>query len=115
MVEISTEFDEEIPKWDVALEALIREECWKTARPLAVADFRRLANRHAIRFDDIMATVFELTLHGEWEYLDAQGVVQSFRRADIERLYVNGRIADEDVKGFLGGWRPAGKRAPGPG
>lgn len=111
MIEISTEFDEAVPKWDVALEALIREEHQRAGRVLVVADFRRLANQYAIRFDDIMATVFELTLEGVWDYVDAQGRRATIVRQDVDRLYVNGRIAEEDVREFVGGWRPAGPQA----
>lgn len=108
MIEISTEFDEEIPKWDVALEALIREEYRKLGRAVGIEDYRRLAAQYAIRFDDIMVTVFELTVHGEWEYLDAQGRARPITREAVERLYVNGRLDADDVRAYSGGWRPAG-------
>lgn len=106
MIEISTDFDEEIPRWDVALEALVREESEKQQRSLQIADFRRLANQYAIRFDDIMATVFELTLEGVWEYRDRQGAPRALARQDVDGLYVNGRLAEDDVQAFSGSWRP---------
>ena len=37
-----------IPKWDVALEALIKEEQQKLGRALYLDDFRRLAQQYTI-------------------------------------------------------------------
>ena len=70
MIQISTEFDEEVPRWDVALESLLNEEHHKLGRALRIDDFHHLAAQHAIRFDDIMATMFELVLNGNWRYAD---------------------------------------------
>ena len=56
-------FDEEVPKWDIALAALAKEEAQKLNRGLRIADFKRLADEHAIRFDDIMVTMFENGSH----------------------------------------------------
>ncbi|MFQ5487468.1 MAG: hypothetical protein ACE5ET_03355 [Gammaproteobacteria bacterium] len=106
MIEISTEFNEEIPKWDVALEALVKEEFQRLGRPLDNADFRRLANQYAIRFDDIMATLFELAIAQCWEYLEMGGGCREITRDLVERLYVNGRLDERDLRDFSGGWRP---------
>jgi len=106
VIEISTEFDEEIPKWDVALEALVKEEYQKLGRALENGDFRRLANQYAIRFDDIMATLFELAMAGEWEYLETGGERREISRELVEKLYVNGRLDEGDLQDFNGGWRP---------
>ena len=48
--------DQDMPKWDVALAALSRDEFRKKARPLTLNDFRGLAKKHATRLDDIMET-----------------------------------------------------------
>ncbi len=98
--------DNEISKWDIALAGMAREEYHKTAAPLQLADFRRLAKEYAIRLDDIMVTMFELAIHGEWVYQDAQGVDQRFERETLDNLYVNGRLKDEDLAVFTGNWRP---------
>ena len=107
MFEISSEFNEEIPKWDVALEALTREECKHKGGPIHKADIRRLASQYAIRFDDIMITLFELAIHGKWVYLDKSGCLQEITREMLDELYVNGRLEEKDLKDFMGCWQPA--------
>lgn len=103
---ISSEFNEEIPQWDVALEALTREECQHLGRPINQLDVRRLARQYAIRFDDIMITLFELVIHGKWVYLDEAGCAQEITREVLDDLYVNGRLEERDLVAFSGGWRP---------
>lgn len=108
VINVSTDFDEEIPQWDVAIEALVREEFQNQRRLLRIADFDHLAQQYAIRFDDIMATVFELVVHGKWIYLDEQGAGQTITRERVDRLNAQGRMERKDVEKFTGGWRPAG-------
>lgn len=95
-----------VPKWDVALEALVREEYEKKAVPLEVADLRRLALEYAIRFDDIVVTLFELCIHGEWQYRDRADRVQDMTREKFDELTSGGRLKDKDLSGFDGGWLP---------
>jgi len=92
----------QIPKWDVALEALVKEEQHKLGRPLTLEDFRRLAQHYTIRLDDIMVTLFELCIHGRWRY---EGADHRITRELLEEVTAAGRIKDEDLKGFKGGWR----------
>jgi hypothetical protein len=99
-------FDEEIPKWDIALAALAAEEAGIMGQGLMVKDFHRLAEEHVIRFDDIMVTMFELVIQGEWIYQDVDGVERSITRDEVDSLYVGGRIADADVMQYLGLWSP---------
>lgn len=106
MFEIETEEGIEIPKWDVALEALIHEEFVKLGRSLKINDFHRLAVEYAIRFDDIMETVFAMTLDGKWSYQDAKGKEKEITQDMIDALYVNARLHEDDVRGFNGGWDP---------
>ncbi len=108
---ISSEFHEEIPKWDVALEALTREECQHLGRPINQLDVRRLARQYAIRFDDIMITLFELVIHGKWVYLDERGCPLEITQDMLNDLYVNGRLEERDLTDFSGSWQPA--RLPG--
>lgn len=108
VISVSTDFNEEIPQWDVAIEALIREEFQKQRRMLGIEDFDRLAQQYVIRFDDMMTTAFELVLHGKWIYLDERGANQRITRAGIDKLRVHGRLQRKDVEQFTGGWRPAG-------
>jgi hypothetical protein len=100
--------DPEISKWDVALEALAREEHRRLDRALQLEDFRRLARTHAIRLDDIMVTLFELVIQGEWTYLDAEGRAHSFDRETLDGLYVNRRLREQDLQAFTGSWQPLG-------
>lgn len=98
--------DVEITQWDVALEALAREESRLLGRPLRMEDFRRLARAHAIRLDDLMVTLFELAIQGEWIYRDAQGRQQAFDRETLDGLFVNRRLQEADLLAFTGSWEP---------
>lgn len=95
-----------IPKWDVALEALVTEEYEKLGRPLTLDDYRRLAQQYTIRLDDIMATMFELCIQRNWRYQDADGKPRKITRQSLQRLTAGGRLNDEDLKTFTGGWQP---------
>ena len=97
---------DETPQWDVALAALAREECAKCDRPLRIEDFRRLATQHAIRFDDIMETMFKLVIHGAWQYRDVQGVSRVITQQTLDGLYVNRRLRAQDMQGYDGAWAP---------
>lgn len=99
-------FDEEVPKWDIALAALAAEEASNMGQGLMVKDFHRLAEEHAIRFDDIMVTMFELVIQGEWKYQDTDGADRPITREEVDRLYVGGRLAEADVMQYLGIWSP---------
>jgi hypothetical protein len=99
-------FDEEIPKWDIALAALAKEEAGKLGHGLRIADFQRLAAEHAIRFDDIMVTMFELVIQGEWRYQYPDGVDKAISRDEVDKLYVGGRLVEADVNEYVGLWSP---------
>ena len=99
-------FDEEVPKWDIALAALATEEASIMGQGLMVKDFHRLAEEHSIRFDDIMVTMFELVIQGEWKYQDVDGAERLITRDEVDNLYVGGRLADADVMQYLGLWSP---------
>lgn len=94
----------EIPKWDPALESLVRDEYRRKQDGLKLQDFLDLARQHAIRFDDIMVTVFELCIHGEWGYRQADGALLEITRDMIDKLYVNGRLQEKDLQHFTGSW-----------
>lgn len=99
-----------VPKWDVALEALVREEYEKKGEPLTVADLRRLAMEYAIRFDDIVVTMFELCLNAEWQYRDHDGNIDEMTRERYDELTSAGRLKDQDMQRFDGGWSPLNPR-----
>ncbi len=95
-----------VPDWDVALEALVLEEYDHRGQALTLEDFRRLSADHTIRFDDIMVTMFELCIHGQWLYRDQQGRLQDITRETLDLLTALGRMQDRDLKGYTGGWVP---------
>jgi hypothetical protein len=99
--------DEEMPKWDVALQGLAYDTYQHKGAPLTLEDFRNLANQHAIRFDDIMETMFLLVIHNVWHYLDNTGRLRRIDQQTLDDLYVKRRLSEEDVAAFDGGWKPA--------
>lgn len=96
----------EIPSWDVALASLVQEESEKLGRGLRLEDFQRLSAQYTIRFDDIMVTMFELVVMGEWRYEDPDNVKVIVTRDEVEKLYVGGRLSDDDVNQYIGLWLP---------
>lgn len=99
--------NEELPKWDVALASLVREESARLGRSLRLMDFHRLAAEYAIRFDDIMDTVFKLVIQGKWRYRDSGGMPHAITQATLDSLYVERRLRSEDLQVFDGEWSPS--------
>ena len=99
--------DENMPKWDVALESLAGDAYQRKGGPLGLEDFRGLARQHAIRFDDIMETMFLLVIHDQWTYRDRSGHPQPIDQDALNQLYVKWRLSEPDVAAFDGGWEPA--------
>ncbi|OGT21865.1 MAG: hypothetical protein A2V90_01090 [Gammaproteobacteria bacterium RBG_16_57_12] len=106
MTDHTTEDNTEIPKWDVALEALVREEFEHQGAALRNEDFLRLAKQYTIRYDDIMDTVFRLVIDGQWRYLDAAGIPQAINQDQLDRMYESGRLKEADLREFSGYWSP---------
>ena len=105
MMNVPLDCDFDVPKWDVALEALMREE-YDTIGPLTLADVERLSSHFSIRFDDMVTTLFELVLLKQWYYQDRQGKLQSISDSEIDRLFSKGRISKKDLVHFDGFWSP---------
>lgn len=99
--------EQDMPAWDVALAALAAEEYRRKDAPLTLDDFQQLARQHAIRLDDIMETLFLLTINGEWTYSDRDGRPVEMTRETLDNLYVKRRLSEQDLQAFDGGWRPA--------
>ena len=97
--------DDNTPKWDVALASLAGDEYRRKSAPLNLDDFHRLAGEHAIRLDDIMETMFQLAINGEWKYLDASGKEQTLDQETLDSLYVKRRLSETDLRSFDGGWQ----------
>ncbi len=105
MTDSTTLRDEEVPKWDIALEGLAKETYRQEARGLNVDDFHKLAVDNKIRFDDIMVTMFELCIYGVWQYRKDSQFVE-ITRDTLDRLFVNARLQEKDMRDFTGDWRP---------
>ncbi|HQU15689.1 MAG: hypothetical protein B7Z66_03060 [Chromatiales bacterium 21-64-14] len=98
--------DAEVPEWDVALEALIREECEMLGRPLDLEDFQRLARDYDFRTHDFLATVCQLVSCGKWVHRLPGASAAGISETEVARLYVYGRI-DEDLAQKYGvSWEP---------
>lgn len=106
MIDKIKSLETDVPSWDVALASLVEEESEKLGQGLRLADFQRLAADHAIRFDDIMATVFEMVIQGVWEYQSADGEACAISRDEVEKLYVGGRMVEADLNQYAGLWLP---------
>jgi len=98
--------NEEMPRWDVALAALARDAFQKKASPLILDDFRQLASENAIRLDDIMESMFQLAINGEWKYTDISGIERKLDQATLDKLYVKRRLSEQDLSAYDGGWQP---------
>ncbi len=98
----NTNKDVDVPAWDVALANLVKEEFGKKSVALTLEDFNHLAKEYTIRLDDIMVTMFEMVIAGEWEYEGEQVIV----RDTLNDLYVGGRLHAKDLEPFTGGWSP---------
>ena len=57
--------------------------------------------------DDIMETMFQLAINGEWIYSDSDGRVQPLDQSTLDSLYVKRRLSEQDLQRFNGSWRPA--------
>ncbi len=106
MISIPMEDEFDIPKWDVALEALMREEFTNNGKSFKLSDIMHLADEYSIRFDDLMVTALELVVHGEWQYCHSSGEKHAITQKEIDQLYRGGRIHENDVQHYNGCWIP---------
>lgn len=97
----------DVPDWDVALEALLSEECGKRGQDLSLNDLRLIAGNNGIRLDDILDTLCQLTLNGRWDYQGASPENAGYDEKFCKLLKANHRLNDEQLKRFDGLWRPA--------
>lgn len=96
----------DIPQWDVALEALIREEFKRRGRPLSLDDFRRLGKAHRIRVHDITATVYQLERHGKWYHQARDGAGRPVQALRLAGLYRHERLDEDTAEKFSVTWAP---------
>ena len=76
--------DDNKPKWDVALASLANDVYRRKGERLSLDDFHDLAREHSIRLDDIMETIFLLSIHGQWTYFDSAGKEQPLDQATLD-------------------------------
>lgn len=105
MTDSTTLMDEEVPKWDIALEGLAKDTYRTKGAALNIDDFHQLAVANKIRFDDIMVTMFELCIYGEWQCSN-DAVLVDITRETLDQLFVNGRLQEQDMREFSGDWMP---------
>ena len=105
MTDSTTLIDEEVPKWDIALEGMVNDTYRMKTAALNIDDFHKLAVDNRIRFDDIMVTMFELCIYGEWQYKSNSEQVE-ITRETLDQLFVNGRLQEKDMRDFSGDWMP---------
>lgn len=99
---------EEIPAWDVALEALALEEYKKRNQPMSMDDFRNLGVEHSIRFDDIMATMCQLVMHDKWSCTGKDQAGNALTVDDMDGLFVYGRVEESIADKFSVCFEPVG-------
>ncbi|GBE09764.1 MAG TPA: hypothetical protein ENG84_05230 [Gammaproteobacteria bacterium] len=101
--------DDDTPPWDVALEAVAAQESRRLRRALSIADFHRLAADLDFRTHDFLATIRQLVAHGVWRHhLGEAPEGHPMSEAELERLYVHGRIDEDLAEKFAVTWEPRG-------
>lgn len=98
---------EEIPKWDIALEAASREEHKVLGRPLTVADFQAMASRYSFRVHDFFATMSALVDAGLWRHVSHDKAGRPVDDEMLQNLYVHGRLDEELATRYSVTWEPA--------
>lgn len=96
----------DIPKWDIALEAVAKDKFAKLGRPLALADFKDLGKEYKVRFDDLMHTLCQLVTHEEWSQQahDEQG--QAISDDCLQDLFVYNRLDEDIAEKYAVTWQP---------
>lgn len=98
--------EDDVPKWDVALEALAREEAEKLGRPLAMQDFKRLGLEYKIRFDDLMATLHQLVMNEAWDQTGVDAKGKPVSAAILQDLFVYNRLDEQVADKYAVTWKP---------
>lgn len=96
----------DVPNWDVALEALFKEEFRQLGRAMQLDDFRRLGQAHRIRVHDMMATMYQLERHGKWHHRGRDEAGRATDEPDLEALFQHGRLDEDTAEKFTVGWSP---------
>jgi hypothetical protein len=96
----------EIPKWDVALEAVAKDKYEKQAQPLNLADFKALCKEYQVRFDDMMHSLSQLVANDRWSQqgFDEQGNIVNDDA--LEELFVYNRLDEKIAVKYSVVWQP---------
>lgn len=97
----------EIPKWDVALEAVAKDKFEKMGRPMNLEDFKDLGQEYKIRFDDMMHTLCQLVTQGEWTQQGFDAQDKPVADEDLSELFVYNRLDEEIAEKYKVLWQPA--------
>ena len=97
---------EDIPKWDVALESLAKDECAKLGRPLELSDFKELGKVYKIRFDDLMHTLCQLVENEMWDQVGTDDSGNQVDAAELEDLFVYNRLDEKIAQKYHVKWQP---------
>jgi len=96
----------EIPKWDVALEAIAKDKYKQLDRPMDLADFKQLGQEYKVRFDDLMHSLCQLVKHEAWSQqgFDSQG--NAVDDGKLEELFVYNRLDEKIAELYAVKWQP---------
>ncbi len=96
----------EIPKWDVALEAIAKDRFDSLGKPMSFADFKELGKEYQVRIDDMMHSLCQLVANDMWSQqgFDEQGSVVS--DDVLEDLFVFNRLDEKVAEKYAVVWQP---------
>lgn len=102
----------EIPKWDVALEAVAKDMFEKQGRPMNLADFKQLGKDYQIRFDDLMHTLSQLMANNMWSQQGFDEHGNAVSDDALEALFVYNRLDEKIAEQFAVVWQPIAEAYP---
>ncbi len=97
------------PLWDEGISTFLLGEYDRAQAPLSIYDLQGFANDRAVRIGDILETLYLMSIYGEWEHTNLEGVVQELDVLALDELYAKGRLVPEDLIDFEGYWSPVRK------
>jgi hypothetical protein len=96
----------EIPKWDVALEAVAKDTYEKQGRPMNLADFKQLCKEYEVRFDDMMHSLCQLVANEMWSQQGFDETGNSVSEDLLAELFVFNRLDEKIAEKYAVVWQP---------
>ncbi len=96
----------EIPKWDVALEAVAKDMYAKLGRPMNLADFKQLGKDYQVRFDDLMHSLSQLVANNMWSQQGFDEHGNAVADDVLEALFVYNRLDEKIAEQYAVEWQP---------